>query len=116
MTFLGQDMPQVELVTQILSIAKMPTSYCEIRKKIGLSAYNAEILLDKLITPHLLKLYAQNSGTGEERMLIIASKGHEFLRRYNNLLKALGLDPENPKALELYPVKLGGELGNKETT
>jgi predicted transcriptional regulator len=99
MNLLGEDVPEVELVAQVLSIAKVPTSYCEIRKKIGLNAWNAQILYDKLITRHLLKLYAQNSGM-EGPMLIIAPKGHEFLRRYKNLLKALGLDPKNPKALE----------------
>lgn len=107
MNCLGEDIPEVELVAQILSIAKMPTSYCEIRKKTGLSTWNTQILLNKLITHHLVKLYAQNSGMGEGPILVIAPKGHEFLRRYKNLLKALGLNPEDLKALEPIPYKRG---------
>lgn len=110
MNWRQEDIPSIPLVADILTIMKVPTSQREMRKRVGLSAWSAKILIDKLVKCAALKLYAQDAGKQEDdetRTLIITPKGHEFLRRYKNLLKALGLDPEDPKALDSMPYKRG---------
>lgn len=110
MSWLGEDIPDVELIAKILSHTKTPTSQRQIREIGNLSAWGSRLLLDSLMKCHMLKPYAQQSGKKEDdqqRLFITAPKGHELLRCYRSLLKILGLNSKDPKALQMILCKEG---------
>ncbi|MGQ9641828.1 MAG: hypothetical protein ACUVUF_06935 [Candidatus Bathycorpusculaceae bacterium] len=90
------------LIAKILSLARQPTSETNIRIQLQLNPTYTEVIVNSLTESNLLKAYA-NSPSVQGKLVVTSPKGHEFLRRFHELLELLGLDPNDEEALNAKP-------------